>query len=260
MNRKITVVSGGFDPIHSGHIAYLRDAKQYGDILIVLLNSDKWLENKKGKFFLPFEERKIILENLELVDAVFGFEDDEKGSCISGLTKVKNKYPKDDVIFCNGGDRTKENIPEMALKDITFKFEVGGNFKKNSSSKILKDWNNYSEKRVWGSFYNLFVGKKLKVKELIINPQKGMSFQRHSFRDELWFVSEGSCIVNYSKTSKEEQKEYKLIKDDIFQVKKNEWHQIINPHKEVCKIIEIQYGDKVEETDIERLYYFDEEA
>ena len=87
-----------------------------------------------------------------------------------------------------------------------------------------------------------------------------MSFQRHSFRNELWFISEGSCIVNYSKTSKEEQKEYKLTKDDIFQVKKNEWHQIINPHKEVCKIIEIQYGDKVEESDIERLYYFDEEA
>ena len=136
MNKKVTVVSGGFDPIHSGHIAYLEDAKQHGDILIVLLNSDKWLENKKGKFFLPFEERKIILENLKLVDAVFNFEDDVKGSCINGLTKVKNKYPDDEIIFCNGGDRTKENIPEMELKDITFKFEVGGSFKKTLQVKF----------------------------------------------------------------------------------------------------------------------------
>jgi len=66
MKKKITVVSGGFDPIHSGHIAYLEEARRYGDVLIVLLNSDTWLENKKGKFFLPFVERKIILENLKL--------------------------------------------------------------------------------------------------------------------------------------------------------------------------------------------------
>ena len=117
MKKKITVVSGGFDPIHSGHIAYLEEARRYGDVLIVLLNSDTWLENKKGKFFLPFVERKIILENLKLVDAVFGFEDDEKGSCINGLKEIKNKFPKDKIIFCNGGDRTKNNIPEMDLKE-----------------------------------------------------------------------------------------------------------------------------------------------
>ena len=60
MNKKVTVVSGGFDPIHSGHIAYLEDAKQHGDILIVLLNSDKWLENKKGKFFFLLRKEKLF--------------------------------------------------------------------------------------------------------------------------------------------------------------------------------------------------------
>ena len=59
------------------------------------------------------------------------------------------------------------------------------------------------------------------------------------------------CLVS-------EKKEYKLSTEDIFQVKKNEWHQIINPNNEICKIIEIQYGDEVRESDIERLYYFDE--
>jgi len=65
---KISVVSGGFDPLHSGHISYLKEAKVYGEKLIVALNSDDWLVEKKGKFFLPFAERKIILESLKFVD------------------------------------------------------------------------------------------------------------------------------------------------------------------------------------------------
>ena len=59
---KLSVVSGGFDPIHSGHILYFEAASKLGDKLIVALNSDKWLVNKKGKFFMPFEERKKIIE------------------------------------------------------------------------------------------------------------------------------------------------------------------------------------------------------
>ena len=86
---KIIVVSGGFDPIHSGHIAYFKSAREYGDKLIVALNSDEWLQKKKGKAFMPFNERKIIIENLSSVDEVIQFEDDELGSCIKGLEKVR---------------------------------------------------------------------------------------------------------------------------------------------------------------------------
>ena len=89
---KIIVVSGGFDPIHSGHISYFNEAKKIGDKLIVALNSDEWLSRKKGKNFMPFNERKIILENLVSVDEVVGFEDDEKGSCINALKTILNKY------------------------------------------------------------------------------------------------------------------------------------------------------------------------
>tara|TARA_Y100000768_G_scaffold155427_1_gene116061 strand:+ start:3598 stop:4389 length:792 start_codon:yes stop_codon:yes gene_type:complete len=255
--KEIVVISGGFDPVHSGHISYLKGAKEYGDYLIALLNSDDWLIKKKGKFFLPFSERKIILENINFLDEVLGFEDDEKGSCINGLKKIKIKYPDSKIIFCNGGDRKEENIPEMYLNEIDFKFGVGGNDKKNSSSSILKDWTYEREDRVWGSFYNLFLDKNIKVKELIISPNKGMSFQRHFHRNEIWFVSKGSCLIKHSKKDEKDKKEFKLNKDDIFHIKKNEWHQIINPHNEECKIIEIQYGDQVEESDIERLYYFD---
>ena len=65
---KIIVVSGGFDPIHSGHIAIFKEARELGDKLVVALNSDEWLINKKGKFFMPFNERQIIISNLEIVD------------------------------------------------------------------------------------------------------------------------------------------------------------------------------------------------
>lgn len=261
MNKKrIAVVSGGFDPLHSGHIAYLRDAKTNGEQLIVLLNSDNWLINKKGKYFLPFNERKIILENLEIVDSVVGFKDDEKNSCINGLQDLKKIFPSDEIVFCNGGDRNKGNIPEMSLDEIKFVFGVGGSSKMNSSSKILKNWNYEREERRWGNFYNLYLEKNIKVKELVIKPNKGMSFQRHFFRNEIWFVSEGACKVNHSKTTQENKTEFDLFKEDIFQVKQNEWHQIINPYKEICKIIEIQYGEKVEETDIERLYFYDDKV
>ena len=135
---KIVSVSGGFDPIHSGHIEYIKSAKDYGEKLIVILNSDEWLKKKKGKFFLQFKERKNILENLKFVDEVIGFEDDEQGSCKNGLIKIQEKYPKDKIIFCNGGDRSKENIPEMRLQGIEFIFGVGGNNKINSSSDLLK--------------------------------------------------------------------------------------------------------------------------
>ena len=123
---KIIVVSGGFDPIHSGHIAYLKAAKECGDKLVVALNSDAWLTNKKNKFFMPFKERKIIIENLSSVDSVISFEDDEKGSAINALMKIKEIYPNDEIFFANGGDRNKSNIPEMSVNGIDFLFGVGG--------------------------------------------------------------------------------------------------------------------------------------
>ena len=131
---KIIIVSGGFDPIHSGHIAYFKSAKKLGKKLIVALNSDEWLANKKGKFFMPFLERKAIVENLSCVDLVVDFEDDELGSATNALIKIKEMYPDNELIFANGGDRNKDNIPEMSVDNIKFEFSVGGDDKKNSSS------------------------------------------------------------------------------------------------------------------------------
>ena len=253
---KIIVVSGGFDPLHSGHIAYFKSAKKLGDALVVALNSDEWLVNKKGKFFMPFNERKIIIENLSCVDSVIDFEDDSLGSATNALIKVKDLYPNDDISFANGGDRNKGNIPEMSVDGVNFIFSVGGDDKKNSSSWILKKWQYYFEERIWGSFFNLFEGEDVKVKELVVDPKKGMSFQKHFKRHEIWLVSEGSCVVNYSKGEPENRQSVTLNKFDKYIVPLGEWHQITNPFNKTCRIIEIQYGEEVVEEDIERIDYY----
>ena len=139
-NPKISVVSGGFDPVHSGHIAYFNAAKKLGDKLIVALNSDAWLINKKGKFFMPFNERKIIIESFKVVDEVIDFEDDKIGSATNALIKLKAMYPNFEIIFCNGGDRNSENSPEQSVAGVKHEFEVGGSNKINSSSWILNSY------------------------------------------------------------------------------------------------------------------------
>ena len=255
---KIAVVSGGFDPIHIGHLDYIKEASKLGDKLVVCLNSDAWLIKKKGKNFHSFEERKAILLAIKWIDDVIHFEDDECGSAKNGILKVQKLYPNSHIIFCNGGDRDNDNIPELSLSNIEFKFSVGGNIKKNSSSNLLKDWTYPREKRVWGSFYNLFVSNEIKLKELIVNPDQGMSFQRHRERNEIWVISEGKCIVNFSRVDEESSQSISLTKFDHFVVKSGEWHQITNPFNKICKLIEIQFGSAVVESDIERKFLYKE--
>ena len=256
---KIIIVSGGFDPIHSGHLAYFKAARKLGDKLIVALNSDDWLVNKKGKFFMPFYERKAIIENLSFVESVIDFDDDEKGSATNALIKVKDMYPNDTIAFANGGDRNQGNITEMSVDGVEFLFSVGGDDKKNSSSWILKKWQYYYEERLWGSFYNLFEDDGVKVKELIVEPGKGMSFQRHFKRHEIWMISKGSCIVNYSKDDPNRKENTQLNKFDYYFVPLGQWHQITNPFEETCHLIEIQYGEECIEDDIERTEYYSQE-
>lgn len=248
----IVVASGGFDPVHSGHIEYLKAAKKLGDKLIVALNSDKWLVNKKGSNFMPFKERKAVIENLWVVDLVIDFKDDANNSACNALTKIKKLYPEDQIIFVNGGDRNSSNIPEMSLNGIEFVFGVGGTNKLNSSSLILNKWKNYHEDRIWGYFHNLYEDKNVKLKQLVIEPGKNTSFQRHFKRNELWFINKGSCVVYY-KNSKDEILKANLNKFDQYRVSLRQWHQISNPYEERCHILEIQYGETCLEDDIERI-------
>ena len=142
----IVLVSGGFDPIHSGHIALIKEASKHGNV-IILLNSDEWLRNKKGKEFLPFKERKIIMESIKKVVDVISFNDSDK-TCLDGIRIILDRYPKSKIKFANGGDRNNETTPEKKYceeNNVEMIWGVGGNNKSNSSSWILERWkkNNY---------------------------------------------------------------------------------------------------------------------
>ena len=138
---KLVLVSGGFDPIHSGHIYLIQEASKHGEV-VVLLNSDKWLRMKKGKEFLPFNERKIIMKSIKHVIDVLSFDDTDK-TVIKGIKKAISKYPNHKIRFANGGDRNGESTPEKKFcneNNIEMLWEIGGNNKSNSSSWILKRW------------------------------------------------------------------------------------------------------------------------
>ena len=136
--KKVSLVTGGFDPIHSGHIAYFERAKDLSDYLVVGLNTNEWLTRKKGQYFLPWIERAEIIRHLDMVDAVVSWEDEDDSAC-GAIAKCLDISTE--VIFCNGGDRGKTNTPEYEkYKDnprVTFEFGIGGTDKMNSSSWIL---------------------------------------------------------------------------------------------------------------------------
>jgi len=249
---KIVIVTGGFDPIHSGHIALLKEAKNLGHALAVGLNSDEWLRRKKGHEFMPWSERSAIIENLKMVDIVFSF-DDSDGSAIDAIKRVKEVYPDDELIFANGGDRTKDNIPEMVFEDVEFVFGVGGEDKKNSSSWILDEWKSPKTARPWGYYKVLHqVGAEVKLKELTVEPGKSLSMQKHKQRSEFWFVSEGEATVYTLNRKTDSELVGKFTQFDHTWIANNEWHQLVNETLEPLRIIEIQYGSDCSEKDIER--------
>jgi len=249
MVNRVVLVTGGFDPLHSGHIEYFRAAKGLGDILIVGVNSDAWLERKKGRAFMPGSERVAIIENLKFVDACILFNDNDD-TAIEAIHNVKDLYPNSQIIFANGGDRTHDNIPEMIVKDVEFAVGVGGENKKNSSSWILDEWKAPKTDRPWGYYRVLHEVIGTKVKELTIEPGKSLTMQRHWDRNEHWHVAEGRCQVDFEDSTTKSH--INLKQHDQFTIKTECWHQLHNPYDVPCKIVEIQYGITCDEDDIER--------
>jgi cytidyltransferase-like protein len=248
---KIVLVTGGFDPLHSGHIEYFKAARQLGDMLIIGLNSDAWLTRKKGQPFMPFTERLSIVRNLNMVDWVIEF-DDSDNSAVNAINKVKERYPADEIIFANGGDRTKDNIPEMVFDDVEFVFGVGGENKMNSSSWILQEWKAPKTLRSWGYYRILHEVDGCKVKELTVDPGKSLSMQKHFKRNEYWLVSHGKCDVNSMLDTGYALPTKTLEQHRSYHIPVGNWHQLSNPYTEPCRIVEIQYGEECVEEDIER--------
>lgn len=124
-------VSGYFDPLHVGHIEYMRRAKSKGDKLIVIVNNDKQAELKKGRAFMPVEERAQILQSLRLVDQVYVSFDEDRTVCKT----LEMVHPD---IFCNGGDQNNASIPEAEMcKKLGIELVDGLGEKIQSSSWLL---------------------------------------------------------------------------------------------------------------------------
>jgi cytidyltransferase-like protein len=249
---KIVLVTGGFDPLHSGHISYLNHADHLGEWLIVGLNSDAWLTRKKGRPFMPWRERMVVLDNLHMVDRVIEF-DDSDGTACDAIRKVKEMFPNDEIIFANGGDRTSENIPEQVFDDVEFVFGVGGEDKANSSSWILEEWKSPKTNRAWGYYRVLHeVGANTKLKELTVAPKTCLSMQRHEKRAEFWFVAEGEAAVyTLDNSSDHDLVGHFKLHENIF-ISKGQWHMLCNETDHPLRLIEIQYGEDCVEEDIER--------
>ena len=248
---KAVLVTGGFDPLHSGHIAYFKAAKELGTILFVGVNSDEWLTRKKGRPFMPVEERMSIIKEIGCVGHVFTF-DDSDNSAINAIQYVKDYVPNNTpIVFANGGDRTADNIPEMIFSDIIFEFGVGGKDKKNSSSWILKEWKNPVVNRAWGSYTVLDKNGTWAVKELSFDVGKSLSDQRHFKRSEHWHVVSG-VIKMHLEFSEGEKQVITCSAGHSIDIPVNTWHKAVNTGDIPAKIIEVWQGSELLEEDIER--------
>lgn len=255
--EQVVLVTGGFDPLHSGHIEYFKEAKKLGTKLIVGVNSDDWLTRKKGRPFMPFTERVALIEEMKVVDKVIGFDDSDDSACHAIFHTMSTHGSGTKVIFANGGDRTNTTTPEYktysSYPHVEFVFGVGGEHKMNSSSWILEEWKAPKTERTWG-YYRVIheYDKHTKVKELAVPPGGKLSMQRHKERAEHWFIAEGTATVYTinNKTDIETLGVYQQHKS--LHIPVGTWHQLANEHDTDLKLVEIQYGTKCVEEDIER--------
>ena len=133
METKIVAVSGGFDPVHQGHVQMIEEASKIGPVLVII-NSDVWLESKKGYVFMPWEERAYIMGNIKGVHMVTSVNDSDNTVC-EALRRMKPDA------FANGGDRKESNTPEMQVCDelgIELLWNMGGDKIQSSSSLVNK--------------------------------------------------------------------------------------------------------------------------
>jgi len=242
---KVVAVSGGFDPIHVGHIRLMQEAKKLGDKLVVILNNDNWLRKKKGFVFMPQEERVEMIKSLAPVDEVmlsFHGENFEDRSVCSELKALRPQ------IFVNGGDRTHDNIPEVPVCDeigceMVFGIGRGGKIQSSSwlTEKAAKNKN--IVEKPWGEYENLKKAEKWNLKTITVNAGQRLSLQSHKKRDEIWVVVEGEAIATLGK------KKVKMKAGDLLKIKKGEKHRVGS--KKGGRLVEISIG-RHDENDIVR--------
>ncbi len=253
MNKKydFALLSGGFDPVHIGHLAMIKEASNIANNVVILLNSDNWLTRKKGKPFMVESQRALILEEFGSVSKVIVQINDDDDSSNEAIIDFHKNNPKKTICYCNGGDRSQEDkIRESKIcKDlgIDLKFGIGGIHKLESSSNLTKNHLANIETRPWGNYHIIAKGKGYQIKEININPGKKQSLQRHKNRSEYWQIISGKGMV-YLEDSK-----CILEKTDNIFIPQGDLHRLENIGDKILTLIEIQIGEKISEEDIERL-------
>lgn len=251
-NSKTIAVSGGFDPLHVGHVRMLKEASMLGDKLVVILNNDNWLIKKKGYVFMDQDERKEILSFLPFVGEVI-LSSHAVGDSDRSVERELRRIKPD--IFANGGDRNEEDAknPESSLfKDIeTCKelgiemvFNVGRGGKVQSSSRLVHALRTQgvTAKRPWGSMTLYAHGTNFWLKTITVNPQSRLSLQTHEKRGELWMCIEGEvyAVVDGVQTA--------LKPFEIVQFEKGTLHRLGSDKGGT--IIELGFGECDEEDNI----------
>lgn len=245
----VIAVSGGFDPIHIGHIRLFEKAKKFGDKLIVVLNNDNWLIKKKGFVFMPQKERIELIKALAFVDEVVLTSHSKNPEDMSVCKELKKIRPD---IFANGGDRIKKNVPEATIcKEINCKmiFNIGHGGKIQSSSWLLSrhaDGLQLKSYRPWGYFIVLEEGKNFKVKKIAVEPKQKLSLQSHKKRAEHWTVLKGNAKVGLN------GKIFNLKPHQSIDIPVGAKHRLENITRKPLEIIEVQSGDYLGEDDIVR--------
>lgn len=264
--RKVVVaVSGGFDPVHVGHIRMMQKARQLGDELVVILNNDAWLMSKKGHVFMPQAERVELLKSITGVDRVVLTRHTDALSKITDPVQFAKERSiarelealRPDV-FANGGDRDPEDAAnpksslfhdtevcrKLGIKQV---WGVGRGGKVQSSSWLTQKVRDLKipMHRPWGHMEVLTSTPTEWIKTITVLPGKRLSLQKHQFRDEVWVCIRGSVTAEVGSSKKT------LKVGDSVHVKPKQLHRLSS--KGGGTIVEVAYGKKVAEDDIVRV-------